>query len=275
MGLDGLHKGRPFVQSHLVTRHPKGGIVGCFDSHQGIARKALLENKEWLFAAEDDARPFAKKNNTTALIKELGRFVRSRSTPEYAETPVIVQLGYAGLPLPFVNGDGSSVPGFDSIIPVRATFLSHAYLANAAAMRVIVAMDPTCDVDYDRAVHLRKQMPPTFEQYVVKEQLWFQCDCGTSVTGLSRFVQATTGMRGLQEMGTFATTHPYAYSSGLFVTLLLFAGLILAAALLWTPRAGVGKQTAAGACCTVGAIGVLLLLLGVVIVPLALGVLWV
>jgi hypothetical protein len=273
LGLDSLWRDRPLVRGALVTRHPEGGVVGCFTSHQAVLQQMLDRDAQWGLVFEDDARPYPGAARR-ALVEELGQFAQARAAdPAKAAVPTVIQLGYAVPPTPFANGSGTALPGFPTIIPVRKTYLAHAYVANAAAMRAIVAMTP--DIDYDAAVGLRKRMPADFEQFVLEPMMMMQCACASSVTPGSIWVQNTLSMKRLQDCSRWVTLHPFGYSAVLLVVALAFALLIVVAAQSWGPqsRSSTRRRVAGTSCGAVGTLGLVAMVAGLLVLPLAMGIL--
>jgi hypothetical protein len=212
------------VKDFVMKRHPKGAMVGCFTSHQHVVRDIMQRGARWGVVFEDDARPYAAGADQ-ALTAELKRFVESiRDT----DNPVVISLGYATVPVPFATGSGKAVKGFDSIVRANNTFLAHAYAVNEPAMRVIADLEPV--MHFDKALMGTKMMPDNTEYYVTKPQMFYQCDC-SSATGTADVIQATFGMRGLQNCSDFFVTRPWSLV-GVYVGITLLLVLLFLAALL-------------------------------------------
>lgn len=216
------------VRDFVVERHPKGGVVGCFTSHQLVMRQMIERNPavKWGMIFEDDARPFPDAVRRD-LVQELGRFCAARDPAK----PTWVQLGYGTKMIPFLAGSGETAEGFPSILKVNKTFLAHSYVVSRAAMDIIVQLDPETSGHYDSYV-TQKNAPAgspvhSIEFFATEPQMFFQCNCDTTVTALNVVVQRFVGMDTVQRATGYVAAHPYATLAAYVVGLALVALLVV------------------------------------------------
>lgn len=236
------------IRDLVVERHPKGGVVGCFTSHQLAVRRMIERDPdiEWGAVFEDDARPFPEAVRRD-LVQELGRFCAAHGPNK----PAWVQLGFVAF-LPFVSGSGEKVGGFSSVYKINETLATHAYVLNRAAMEIVLSLDGESGVPFDDAVTCGKMLRESgksIEMFATDPQMFFQCDCGSTVTGgIITFLQSVIGYANVQRFGSFVAFHP-AWT----VALMVLAGVLVATMLVggfWlakTPGAGDATRIA-GSC---------------------------
>lgn len=127
------HIGAP-IELFPVKRHPRGGSVGCFDSHVRVSRVALERGCSNVLVFEDDVR--VAPGYDPAIVAHVGRFMQ-----EHAGAWNIIQLGHS-----------IWQHNYDVLAPLRFMFaerttqhlvrhggmLTHAVCLSRHAMRCIV-----------------------------------------------------------------------------------------------------------------------------------------
>lgn len=251
------------VRDFVVDRHPEGGIVGCFTSHQKLMRQMQNRNQsvEWVLIFEDDARPFPNSVRQE-LVQELSRFCQSVDPKQ----PTIVQLGYTSPMIPFLVGSGKRASGFRSIYEAAITALTHSYLINRAAQDIVVGLDAV--MHYDAAVMGKKMLGrsgvPDIKQYVLEPQMFFQCNCDTTVTANSILAQRVLGMNNVQKISGYCTVHP---TETLLIMLSVFLTAICMVAVgMWLSGSRTSRSRTGGGI-VLTSLGVLgIIFLGVVLI---------
>jgi GR25 family glycosyltransferase involved in LPS biosynthesis len=163
----GMHV-KPFV----VERSPKGGIYGCFDSHQRLARMALENNVQTFCVFEDDARL------TAAVPQGMKEEIQAAlSSPD----AVIVSLGYLINPILKMKNyqNFKHLYSIDNPLNIAALSNSHAYCMNRAAMKVVAGLENTGKVHFDNKIY-NDGLP--IRILISNPVLFTQCDCDYSST---------------------------------------------------------------------------------------------
>jgi GR25 family glycosyltransferase involved in LPS biosynthesis len=160
------------VEAFVVERSPKGGVHGCFDSHQRLARKALKNNLQTFCVFEDDARL------TAAVPQGMKEEIQSAlSSPD----AVIVSLGYLINPILKMNNykNFKHIYSVDNPFNITALSHTHAYCMNRAAMKVVAGLENTGKVHFDRKIY-NDGLP--IRILISNPVLFTQCDCDYSST---------------------------------------------------------------------------------------------
>lgn len=200
------------VEMFVVKRSPKGGIYGCFESHQLLAADALKKGYSSFMFFEDDARLGAPIPPTlaTEIKEELN-----------SSTPTIVYLGYLSS-RPFLK-DIKDIPGRKHLFMSSEPTLTHAVAMNKAAMRMVVGLKNNGTKHYDAALR-----DLDVRHLVVYPIIFHQCDCGTTITQANAVVQKTLGfpltMRVLSHTSRFPLIM---WSLGLSILLFVSACVVL------------------------------------------------
>ena len=229
-----------------VERHPRGGVVGCFDSHQKACRQFLEAGARTGLVLEDDARP--NRTMQPSAVRALGSFMQALGTSR----PVVVQLGYVAHPMPFLTrlGDDDATRRFGqgAVRRLDRSFMTHAVLLNRPAMEQVVRMDPT-STTYDDALVNDPRYAVGLTRYCVDPQMFYQCEvCGTDVTPVNDIVQKVMGMQNLQALSEFYARHWLVVGTAMAVWAIAFLALGIAVVTrAWSGRPNWRWPMAAGA----------------------------
>lgn len=116
---------------HIVKKHPKGGMYGCFDSHIQLIKNAFEKGHDNLFIFEDDIK--VTPSYTNALVETCIDFMKSNKKWE------IFYFGY----IPCNTNKGSMYEFWkaeyinNNIIKYRP-FATHSYCINRKGMKKIL-----------------------------------------------------------------------------------------------------------------------------------------
>lgn len=126
----------------LAKRHPISGLVGCWDSHMQVYRRALARNVPFALVLEDDCIPSNRltRKSTTSLWHEVRSALNALESSETLE--YIVGLG--GVPMQFTTGQRPNLTA--NIYGVKFGEL-HAYFVSRAMMRVLVQLQYQAPAD--------------------------------------------------------------------------------------------------------------------------------
>jgi glycosyl transferase family 25 len=153
------------VEQVQVVRHPQGGKMGCYESHQAVMRNAIAKQIETLLVFEDDARLYTHRITPT-IIDALRKFVTSGNHWD------VIYLGY----MPYAFAHIYDVQ--DMIGHCDRTWMSHAYLISKKCMQRIINI-PYSDQHFD--VILEKAVQPE-HRYVMCPMLYYQDDRPGSIS---------------------------------------------------------------------------------------------
>jgi hypothetical protein len=103
----------------VVTRHPEGGIRGCYESHADAWKQARAQGHRCILVVEDDV---FFSNDWKTYLPHVAHFVQHSNTPWH-----LLLLGWT----PFRSTPVPANPHISAV--VRSTAM-HAYLVSAAAM---------------------------------------------------------------------------------------------------------------------------------------------
>ena len=174
----------------IVDRHPEGGRRGCFASHVEVAQEAARDGVRTLLVFEDDAR--AGRAVTSAQLQELRAFCTS---PALQEQDSMLLLGYLLWP-------GATritkLTGFECIKRATHAFAMHAYLLGARGIDTM-ARRMLWEGKHIDKVATGSGCKSLFVPYIFTPILFYQCDCGTTVTPIMIPIQRLIGFKKIMD----------------------------------------------------------------------------
>ena len=123
-----------------AKRHPKGGAMGCFDSHRQVAM--IAKEKGWrnVVVFEDDF--FPTYYLTPKALQDCVDFVKSDVEWD------VLYMG--GMPCGFVN-PSRPVKGWDTILRCPTSmFQTHSYVMSKNMIDFMASIDHTVKIEYDK-----------------------------------------------------------------------------------------------------------------------------
>lgn len=116
---------------HTVTKHPKGGSYGCFDSHIQVIREAYNKGSQNILIFEDDVK--VTPTYTTEQLKKCVKFMKHNTEWDifylgYIITPIHYGSLYEFMKAPFVE---------EHVIEFKP-LAAHSYCLNRRSMKHIL-----------------------------------------------------------------------------------------------------------------------------------------
>lgn len=126
----------------LAKRHPISGLVGCWDSHMQVFRRALARDVPFALVLEDDCIPSNRltRKSTTACWHE----VRSALNGLESSGTLDYIVGLGGVPMQFTTGQRPNLS--PNIYGVKFGE-NHAYFVSRAMMQKMVRIEYQAPAD--------------------------------------------------------------------------------------------------------------------------------
>jgi len=203
----------------IVDRHPEGGRRGCFASHVEVAQEAARDGVRTLLVFEDDAR--AGRPLADVDLRELRAFCAS---PAMQEQDGLLLLGF--LLWPGVTRI-TKLSGFERIKRATHAYTTHAYLLGARGIDTMANRMVWAGEHIDK-VATGRGCKSMFVPYILTPILFYQCDCGTSVTPEMLPLQRLIGFKKLMDTHLWLAENTAAWATALSITLAVILTLAIA-----------------------------------------------
>jgi len=183
----------------IVDRHPKGGKLGCFESHQIVARMALESGAKNAMIFEDDARLFEGSLSPIRLF----RLKQELEKNEHE----LVYFGHMPMMFAWIK---QLEPG-SCLARCTSSWMSHSYFVSRSFLQKIVD-EKYDDEHYDHFLH---RVSEADKRFVVYPMMFYQDDRPGCISP-TWLLSATTSIA-----GATAITESMAYNPVTSVVLII------------------------------------------------------